>query len=336
MIGTLLHQPETEDATRRQFLGLLAAAGLLTACGADNDPASARTAGTRTVSTPYGDQLVPLAPQRVMTLEGRRDFETMVALGLVPVAAGHQGDRAQPFARFIDVDVSDVELAFRANMENVETIARIRPDLIVGRNVEDLDTLDQILALVPVLSVAAQGDWKADLRAIGAAVGRQQQAEARLAEYEQRLAQVRDRYAEAIDTARIGIFQYSPSEGGLSWSAPRGFYLQSQVLTDLGGTFPDFLAADGNDTFEGLAEASPEQLGQLSDADAFLVIANVLVDRGVDDVAALEADPLWNRLPAVQAGRVVVTDFKTNYGSYYAALAALRLIEQTYDTLADA
>lgn len=77
----------------------------------------------RTVQTPYGAQAVPLEPQRIVTLEGRRDFETMVALGLTPVAAGYQGDRDQPFARFIDADVDDVQLAFPANNEDLEVLA---------------------------------------------------------------------------------------------------------------------------------------------------------------------------------------------------------------------
>jgi hypothetical protein len=36
----------------------------------------------------------------------------------------------------------------------------------------------------------------------------------------------------------------------------------------------------------------------------------------------------------VKAGRVVQTDFRTNYGSVYAATAALELLDATYETLA--
>lgn len=43
---------------------------------------------------------------------------------------------------------------------------------------------------------------------------------------------------------------------------------------------------------------------------------------------------LWQRLPAVQAGRVVVTDTRTNQGSVYAAMESLRLLDPLYSTLA--
>lgn len=83
-----------------------------------------------------------------------------------------------------------------------------------------------------------------------------------------------------------------------------------------------------------LAERNPdetfsvEQTGELAPADAILVIVN-----GADEQAQLEAQPLWQRLPAVTAGRVVVTDFRTNYGSVYAAGAALELLDRLYATL---
>ena len=39
---------------------------------------------------------------------------------------------------------------------------------------------------------------------------------------------------------------------------------------------------------------------------------------------------LWRRLPAVAAGRVVLTDFRANYGSVFAARECLRLIDSAY------
>lgn len=298
----------SNDLVRRCTLALtLAAVTLSAACSSTGEQAAEPAlAQTRNVSTPYGDQLVPTDPQRVLTLESRRDFETMVALGLTPVAAGHQGDRDTPFADFIDADVSEVELAFPANNEDLETIARIDPDLVVGRGVAELEIFDALQAIAPVLSVEGGGDWKVDLRAIAEAVGREDRAEELIAEYEQRVAEVREQYADELASSKVGVLQYGGEEAEFYWSAPLGFYLQSQVLTELGGTFPDFLAAAGNEDFDASETASTEQLPELADADALLVIANVLEDAGVDDRAALAADPLWNRLPAVQADRVVL------------------------------
>ena len=70
-------------------------------------------------------------------------------------------------------------------------------------------------------------------------------------------------------------------------------------------------------------------MGQLAPADAILMIANT-----EDERAALAAQPLWQRLPAVEAGRVVLTDSRANYGSVYAATECLRLLDGLYGTLA--
>jgi iron complex transport system substrate-binding protein len=110
-------------------------------------------------------------------------------------------------------------------------------------------------------------------------------------------------------------------------SSTTGFYLQANTIADLGGTQIPFLEDGGsaleNDGF------SIEQTAELAAADAIVLIIGEPADR--DD---LFASPLWQRLPAVQAGRVVETDFRTNYGSVFAATACLDLLDAAYQTLA--
>lgn len=52
MAPTLLVPPAVDDATRRRFLGMMAAAGLLTACSGDPAPAPTDPGFPRTVTTP--------------------------------------------------------------------------------------------------------------------------------------------------------------------------------------------------------------------------------------------------------------------------------------------
>lgn len=64
---------------------------------------------------------------------------------------------------------------------------------------------------------------------------------------------------------------------------------------------------------DGYVELSLERVDIIQDADAVLLIIDTAAER-----SELAANPLWQRLPAVVAGRVVETDFRTNYGSVYA------------------
>lgn len=166
--------------------------------------------------------------------------------------------------------------------------------------------------------------WRPDLEQVAAALGLEDRLAGPLGDYDAQLAAVRDRHADRIDSATVAVVQWGETEFGSS--STDGFYLQAQTLGELGGNHLEFLQtlADRNPD-EGF---SIEQTGELAPADAILVIVN-----SADERASLEAQPLWQRLPAVQAGRVVWTDFRTNYGSIYAAGAALALLDDLYATL---
>lgn len=116
-------------------------------------------------------------------------------------------------------------------------------------------------------------------------------------------------------------------DGRFYASGTTGFYLQANTIADLGGAQIRFLEEGGDALYDD--GFSAEQTERLSDADAIVTIVNEEADRN-----ALAASPLWRRLPAVQAGRVVETDFRTNYGAVYAATACLDLLDRTYQTLA--
>src|SRR5918998_286857 len=71
-------------STRREFLAVLAAAGLVSACAtADRSAAPA----TRTVHHPLGTTEVPLAPTRVVALDRRAALPHLLALGVTPIGA---------------------------------------------------------------------------------------------------------------------------------------------------------------------------------------------------------------------------------------------------------
>lgn len=316
------------DGTRREFLaGAALTALLLAGCGIDDEQASSGPQ-TRTVKNRFGTFQVPTDPRRVVGLEGRRDFETAIALGLGIVGVGSNaisGD--DEIAPFIDFDISRVEIIEQTEPD-LERIASLRPDLILTRasNIEELR--DPLAALAPLVPVDTDGviRWRPDLEQTAATLGRTDRLAPLLDAYDEQIARVKDSHARRLADATVAVVQYG-EEGVFYASGTDGFYLQAQTVGELGGNHLPFLETLTKEP-GGSGEFSAEQTGRLEPADAILVIVDGRQERG-----ALERLALWRRLPAVRAGRVVFTDFRTNYGSVYAAGATLDLLDRLYAML---
>lgn len=310
---------------RRQVLAALVAAGVLAACGEDSAAVEeAAGTATRTIDNAFGTFEVPTDPQRVVGWEGRRDLETALALGLSPIAIGSNALDDGELAPFVDFDVEGVAVITQTEPD-LEQIAALRPDLILtrGSNIEAF--LDELRPLAPLVPVGADGPWRPDLEQVAEALGRTDALAETLAAYDERREEIRARHADAIANAQVAIVQFAVGEGFYA-SPTDGFYLQANTLADLGGTQIAFIEEGGSTLYDD--GFSLERTDELAAADVIVLIANT-----EDDLAELEASPLWQALPAVQAGRVVVTDYRTNYGSVYAATACLELLDQAYAAL---
>ncbi len=312
-----------EDATRREFITGVGAAALaaafLAACGTDDDAAEVTTtASTKTITHEYGTFEIPLAPQRVVALDGRPGFEAALALGFKPIAIGQDAVVDEQLAPFITFDRTGVPL-INPNEVDFEALIQLDPDLIIGRDFQLENALDQLKTIAPILPVRLTDHWRLALTRMADWLDRRAQVDASLAEYDAKVAAIQTRHAARLTTAKVALLEYGVSDRTFYRNAR---YVQSLTLQDLGGGEHPFLEALPGNSF------SIEQIGELDDVEAILVC-------GYGDAhERLDEEALWQRLPAVAAGRVVRTDIRTNYGGLYAATGCLDLWDQVYNTLA--
>lgn len=325
--------PPVDDATRRQFLAGAAALLVAAGCGGDDDrqPAAGQaptTAGPSSyrITNKFGSFDVPADPQRVIVLEGRRDLEVALALGWSPVAVGpntfYVGDKLPAFLNWQPANVTKLG---QGGELNIEVVAGLRPDLIIGRESNVEGAIDKLRPLgAPFITVAGGSEpWRPELEAIASELGRLPKVAGSIADYDKALADLRTRHAARLAGATLAIAQFGGKE--FYSSPPGGFYLQVNVLAELGGRHLPWLNGLPLNRPGGSSTSSIEQIEQLAPADAFLVVVN-----DADQRRELDELELWKRLPAVAAGRVVYTDFRTNYGSVFAARECLRLLDQAY------
>ena len=242
------------------------------------------------VAHAMGETEVPGAPARVVVLDSSF-LDAAIALGLPPIAAT-EGVAGSGLPAYLGDAAADIELVGLTTEPNLEQVAALQPDLILGAKVRHEALYDQLSQIAPtVFSESSGSDWKSQVTLTGDALNRSAEADALLAEFAQRAATVGEAIGAAGQTAVI--VRFIPGQNRLYGPTTFSGSVLSEVGFDLGDK--------GYDPSVGMALISAEQIEML---DSDLIFATnpdgesggaVVTDRGT-------VESLWSTLPAVQAG----------------------------------
>ncbi|MCK9494348.1 MAG: ABC transporter substrate-binding protein [Dehalococcoidia bacterium] len=292
-----------EDATRRKFITSVGAAALaaafLAACGDDEaageTPESAPS--TREVSHEFGTTAIPVDPQRIAVVDVR-SIENLVALGIIPQAVF-----TKPVAHVAD-QLDGVTVLETAEGEvDLELLAQIEPDLILawGNFIEE--TRDQIAQIAPLVGVRHEqfNDWKGSLRDLARIMDREEQAEAAIAAFEARAADIAGRIeAAGLDQLTVSVIR-GITDGFRLAAANESF--PAPILDEAGLTRTDVQRNTPTDFGE--ISLSLEQTAQ-AEADIIIVVHRAPGENPAQAEALEEmmTSPLWQTLTAAKEGRV--------------------------------
>lgn len=303
----------------------LVIAATITSCSSsESEPVDA--SGSREVTTSLGTVSIPENVESVVVIDGRRDLDIALALDLpivgMPVETEAPpeipGPLTEPTAALLADGVPEL---YPRNTVDVEAIARVDPDLIIGRDEVVEEIYDQLSTVAPVLPVGSTGSgvaWQDDVRSVGDALNMQERAQEIVDEYDARVEEIKTQHADAIAATPVLPISTS-SEGGISVGRER---VPSIALVDVGARF-----ATAWDDADPEVEYGPENITAAADAEA--MIAAITSE---EDLQSMNANPLWSTLPAVQNDRVVRTDKFTNDGGPLTAMWTLDLVDQLYTT----
>lgn len=322
----------TTHPSRRSLLTGTGAVALLAACGSGDEatPGGAATeaggapapTATRTVEHALGTAEVPVDPRRIAVVGRRGTFAVLLDLGLEPVGALDASFvLGQPFHPLVQEEAEAAgtqPIALADAGANVEQVAGLDPDLIIGAAVDLEDVYPELQAIAPTVGV----DWDfvdplANVRAVGAAVGLGAEADRMAAAFD---ADVEERAAGAPASGTVSIAGlFAPDD----LRVYRSGNLVASIAERLGARVvptEEELPLDPADPV--LSDISLEQLGLLG-GDRLISFVNL----GEENDAAyrdLLTLPVVQAVPAVAAGRVLELDPQLAFGT--AGMEGLRVL----------
>jgi len=291
-----------------------------------------------TIEHQYGSTTITETPQRVVAI-GYTEQDYLLAVGVTPVAVrywyGDETDAIFPWAQDKVEGDSPIVLNMPFGNINYEAILELEPDLIsavtAGITQEEYDVLSQIAPTITQTDefISFGMPWQKVMQMVGDAVGKSAEAESIVTEVETQFADVNIHHPEFEGKSVAVAYAYDGTYGFYTAQDSRG-----RFFTDLGFVIPDELIEITGDSF--YADISVERI-DLLDQDLIAIVNLQFIEGGRK---ALESDPLFSQLTAVQEGRVIYLDeqaenaigFSSPLSLTYAIDAALPQLEEIFDT----
>ncbi|MFG2592452.1 ABC transporter substrate-binding protein [Streptomyces sp. NPDC048438] len=252
----------------------------------------------RTLTHAMGSTKLEAAPKRVVVLDVG-EFDNVVSLGVKPVGyAPSEGDDAIP--SYLKKEAGNPASVGTINSLNLEAIAGLKPDLILGSQLRAADKYDELSKIAPtVFSIRPGFTWKENYLLNAAALDRTAKAESELAAYE---AKAKKLGADiGPDKPTVSMVRYMPDK--IRLYAKASFI--GTILQDVG------LPRPKNQQIDDLAaEISSENMDQ---ADADWIFTGVYGDAKATERDTARANPLWKNLAAVKAGQAKDVSDETWY-----------------------
>ncbi|MFC3284753.1 ABC transporter substrate-binding protein [Litchfieldella rifensis] len=282
---------------------------------------SSQAETVRTVEHAFGETRIEDRPQRLVTLyQGATD--TAVALGLEPVGVVESWVE-KPMYRYLRGGLpEDVRYLGLETQPDLETVAWLAPDLIVGARYRHDAVYPLLSRIAPTVVPDTAYDFKAMLRLMGEATGRERRAQALLDDWEARVADFRRRIAAALGEAwpqEVAVVSFRSDHARLYYD---GF--ARSILDELGFQSPDAQQQSG----WGIKLTSRESISAM-DADAIFVFMRDSDPAVAETYRQWTQHPLWQNLKAARQGRVYRVD-PVIWSMGGGILAANRLLDALY------
>ena len=279
------------------------------------------TENTVTVTDVRGEVEIPANPKRIVDLSGNSDILSILGYKVVGTANSDAYDYTK-FPSYLEETLSGAKILGYSMQDtmDVEAVMNLNPDLIVISTVQE-KMYDALSEIAPTVMIQLEAlNWKDDVRALGKVFGKEDVANEWIANYE----------AKAKDAGDKIKAKYGDDTTYLSFLASGG-----QFFVFDGAGFGDVLYKDmGLAKPEGMPEQTDISLPVVTYEGLAAIKADYIFAIATDeDLAQLEANSIWNNLPAVKEGNVVILESSPYFNQGYSPIGREKLVDEIGDML---
>lgn len=291
-------------------------------CTSNNSANEEKTnENTVTVTDVRGEVKIPANPQRIVDLSGNSDILSILGYKVIGTANSDAYDYTK-FPSYLEETLSGAEILGYSMQDtiDVEAVMNLNPDLIVISTVQE-NMYDSLSEIAPTVMIQLEAlNWKDDVRALGKVFGKEEAANEWIANYEAKAKEAGDKIKA----------KYGENTTYLSFLASGG-----QFFVFDGAGFGDVLYNDmGLAKPVGMPEQTDISLPVVTYEGLAAIQSDYIFAIATDeDLAQLQANNIWNNLPAVKNGKVVILESSPYFNQGYSPIGREILVSEIGDML---
>ena len=319
--------------TLRTFLSIISIMTIfvLAACGGGNEEennAQKKDDSPKTENTSYtvehamGSTTLEKTPEKVVILTNE-GTEALLSLGVTPVGAV-QSWTGDPWYDHIADEMKDTEVVGLESEVNVEAIAALQPDLIIGNKMRQEAIYEQLSAIAPtVFAEDLRGNWKNNFEIYAKALNKEEEGKEIIQAYDTRIADLKEQLGDKLNM-KVSMVRFMAGDVRIYQKDS----FSGVILDQLGFARPE---SQNVDEFA-IKGATKEQM-PLMDGDILFYFTYETGDQAATELEKewLE-DPLFKNLEVAKKGEVHKVDdvIWNTAGGVKAANLMLDDIENTF------
>ncbi|KXG76162.1 putative siderophore-binding lipoprotein YfiY [Thermotalea metallivorans] len=257
-------------------------------------------------------------PQKVVVLvNGMVDIS--LALGAKPVGAVKSwiGD---PWYDYIKDQMEGVVVLGDETQPNLELIASLKPDLILGSKMRHEEIYEQLNAIAPTVMSEDVFNWKANLALVAEALNKKAEGDKIMEDWNKRVEDFKSKLGDKA-SMEVSLIRFNPDHARIYYTGFPGL-----IIEEVGLSRPEAQRVKDQKIAQLTKERIPEMDGD--------IIFDFTADwKGDGEVFKLQKewmnDPLWKNLNAVKNDKVIrVNEVYWNMSG--GVMAANKMLDDLY------